>query len=214
MRSEVEEQILEFFVSGGQIAIYDANVRVLPSVLSDRQNATKKERYELRDRFEPLGAQLFFIGAQGAPLNADRLQRAYARTPRSSRPTCERSSCRVPTTRAGTLPGRWKTIWHAFEPTRMRTRPSNSRPSHARSWPGIRELTRADVKIINGGDRIVINNVFGYLQSRIVFFLMVRCGAASRRRGRPYRSRRPQNIHHRYRTIWFARVRLLTPRHR
>jgi len=33
---------------------------------------------------------------------------------------------------------------------------------------------RADVKIINGGDRIVINNVFGYLQSRIVFFLMVR----------------------------------------
>ena len=58
----------------------------------------------------------------------------------------------------------------------------------------------ADVKIINGGDRIVINNVFGYLQSRIVFFLMVRLRAIARVLS-------PQNIHHRYRTIWFARVR-------
>jgi 6-phosphofructo-2-kinase/fructose-2,6-biphosphatase 4 len=43
------------------------------------------------------------------------------------------------------------------------------------------------VKIYNIGERLVVNNIRGYLQSRIVFFLM--------------------NVHHKKRTIWFARVR-------
>jgi hypothetical protein len=42
------------------------------------------------------------------------------------------------------------------------------------------------VKIYNIGERLVVNNIRGYLQSRIVFFLM--------------------NVHHKKRTIWFARV--------
>ena len=70
--------------------------------------------------------------------------------------------------------GRWRTTSRAFGPTRTRTRPSSNRRSHVRRSPREYDLIRADVKIINGGDRIVINNVFGYLQSRIVFFLMVR----------------------------------------
>ncbi|KAF8627693.1 hypothetical protein AX15_004291 [Amanita polypyramis BW_CC] len=41
------------------------------------------------------------------------------------------------------------------------------------------------IKIINVGEKIEVNNIKGYLQSRIVFFLM--------------------NIHNRYRTIYFAR---------
>lgn len=36
------------------------------------------------------------------------------------------------------------------------------------------------------GERLVVNNIQGYLQSRIVFYLM--------------------NVHHKKRTIWFARV--------
>jgi 6-phosphofructo-2-kinase/fructose-2,6-biphosphatase 4 len=42
------------------------------------------------------------------------------------------------------------------------------------------------VKIYNIGERLVVNNIRGYLQSRIVFFLM--------------------NVHHKKRTIWFARA--------
>lgn len=44
------------------------------------------------------------------------------------------------------------------------------------------------MKIFNVGERLVINNIRGYLQTRIVFYLM--------------------NVHHKKRTIWFARVRL------
>ncbi|KAF6745399.1 cytoplasmic protein [Ephemerocybe angulata] len=46
-----------------------------------------------------------------------------------------------------------------------------------RDWPWI--------KIVNVGEKITLNNIHGYLQSRIVFFLM--------------------NIHNRFRTIYFAR---------
>lgn len=42
------------------------------------------------------------------------------------------------------------------------------------------------VKIYNIGERLVVNNIRGYLQSRIVFYLM--------------------NVHHKKRTIWFARA--------
>lgn len=42
------------------------------------------------------------------------------------------------------------------------------------------------IKILNVGERIVVNRIEGYLQSRCCFFLM--------------------NIHNRYRTIYFARV--------
>lgn len=49
------------------------------------------------------------------------------------------------------------------------------------------------VKIINVGQRIVVNNIQGYLQSRVVFFLM--------------------NIHNRSRTIYFARVSSISPLH-
>ncbi|KAI8994769.1 6-phosphofructo-2-kinase-domain-containing protein [Pilobolus umbonatus] len=50
----------------------------------------------------------------------------------------------------------------------------------------ITDLTLPFVKLLNVGERLIVNNVRGYLQSRVVYFLM--------------------NIHNRPRTIYFARA--------
>ncbi|KAF9073059.1 6-phosphofructo-2-kinase-domain-containing protein [Rhodocollybia butyracea] len=60
---------------------------------------------------------------------------------------------------------------------RIRDHEENYEPVEEKDWPYIR--------IINVGEKIMMNNIKGYLQSRIVFFLM--------------------NIHNRPRTIYFAR---------
>ncbi|KAF9009284.1 hypothetical protein BDZ89DRAFT_532564 [Hymenopellis radicata] len=53
-------------------------------------------------------------------------------------------------------------------------------------WPGLGayETTWPYIRILNVGEKIMVNDINGYLQSRIVFFM---------------------NIHNRYRTIYFAR---------
>ncbi|KAJ3808421.1 6-phosphofructo-2-kinase-domain-containing protein [Lentinula aff. lateritia] len=61
--------------------------------------------------------------------------------------------------------------------TRIRDHEEYYDPVEEKDWPYIR--------IINVGEKIMVNNIKGYLQSRIVFFLM--------------------NIHNRPRTIYFAR---------
>lgn len=57
---------------------------------------------------------------------------------------------------------------------------------HERKYETMQTSGGPFVKIYNVGERLVVNNIKGYLQSRIVFFLM--------------------NVHHKKRTIWFARV--------
>ena len=57
---------------------------------------------------------------------------------------------------------------------------------HEQRYETIESSANPYVKIYNVGERLVVNNIRGYLQSRIVFFLM--------------------NVHHKKRTIWFARV--------
>ncbi|KAF8330106.1 bifunctional 6-phosphofructo-2-kinase fructose-2,6-bisphosphate 2-phosphatase [Amanita rubescens] len=56
---------------------------------------------------------------------------------------------------------------------------------HEKFYQTVEETEWPFIKIINVGEKIEVNNIQGYLQSRIVFFLM--------------------NIHNRYRTIYFAR---------
>ncbi|KAJ6448934.1 6-phosphofructo-2-kinase-domain-containing protein [Mycena sanguinolenta] len=56
---------------------------------------------------------------------------------------------------------------------------------HEKYYQPVEETTWPFIRIINVGEKIMVNNIQGYLQSRIVFFLM--------------------NIHTRYRTIYFAR---------
>lgn len=56
---------------------------------------------------------------------------------------------------------------------------------HEKYYEPVEETTWPYIRILNVGEKIMVNNIKGYLQSRIVFFLM--------------------NIHNRYRTIYFAR---------
>lgn len=56
---------------------------------------------------------------------------------------------------------------------------------HEKHYETVDELDVPSIRIINVGEKIMVNNVRGYLQSRIIFFLM--------------------NIHNRHRTIYFAR---------
>ncbi|KAI0322846.1 bifunctional 6-phosphofructo-2-kinase/fructose-2,6-bisphosphate 2-phosphatase [Amylostereum chailletii] len=56
---------------------------------------------------------------------------------------------------------------------------------HEQHYEPVEELTYPFIRIINVGEKIMVNDIRGYLQSRIIFFLM--------------------NIHNRYRTIYFAR---------
>ncbi|THH16120.1 hypothetical protein EW146_g4468 [Bondarzewia mesenterica] len=56
---------------------------------------------------------------------------------------------------------------------------------HEKHYETVEELTWPFIRIVNVGEKIMVNNIRGYLQSRIVFFLM--------------------NIHNKYRTIYFAR---------
>ncbi|GLB45228.1 putative 6-phosphofructo-2-kinase [Lyophyllum shimeji] len=56
---------------------------------------------------------------------------------------------------------------------------------HEKYYETIDDKTWPFIKILNVGEKIMLNNIQGYLQSRIVFFLM--------------------NIHNRFRMIYFAR---------
>jgi 6-phosphofructo-2-kinase/fructose-2,6-biphosphatase 4 len=56
---------------------------------------------------------------------------------------------------------------------------------HEKHYQTVEETTWPFIRILNVGEKIILNNIQGYLQSRIVFFLM--------------------NIHNRFRTIYFAR---------
>ncbi|KAI7866896.1 6-phosphofructo-2-kinase-domain-containing protein [Spinellus fusiger] len=57
---------------------------------------------------------------------------------------------------------------------------------HMANYETIGDLTLPFVKLMNVGEQLIVNNVHGYLQSRIVYFLM--------------------NLHNRRRTIYFARA--------
>ncbi|GJE85217.1 bifunctional 6-phosphofructo-2-kinase/fructose-2,6-bisphosphate 2-phosphatase [Phanerochaete sordida] len=56
---------------------------------------------------------------------------------------------------------------------------------HEKHYESVEELSVPSIRILNVGEKIMVNDIRGYLQSRIVFFLM--------------------NIHNRFRTIYFAR---------
>ncbi|MBW0487427.1 hypothetical protein O181_027142 [Austropuccinia psidii MF-1] len=56
---------------------------------------------------------------------------------------------------------------------------------HEKTYEPIEKPSFPFVKVVNVGEKIIVNNISGYLQSRIVFYLM--------------------QIHNTYRTIWFAR---------
>lgn len=71
VRDSLEDDVSKFFSEGrGQVAIYDANVSPLGVRVEEReeltfsssQNGTRAVRKEVREKFESMGINVFFIG--------------------------------------------------------------------------------------------------------------------------------------------------------
>ncbi|KAF7763469.1 hypothetical protein Agabi119p4_8006 [Agaricus bisporus var. burnettii] len=142
-----EQLIWEFFDSGGQVVIYDAN------------NGTRAAREAMAEKFENKGIHIIFLESC-----CDK-QEVIERNIRSVKISSPDYKGWDPDKAVEDYYGRIKDRERLYEPV------------EELNWPYIR--------IFNVGEKILLNKIQGYLQSRIVFFLM--------------------NIHNRFRTIWFAR---------
>jgi len=152
MRKQIKDDLIQKITSwlteeGGQVAIYDAN------------NATIKQREELRTTFKPLGVHVFFIESI---CNDEKIINSNIKAVKLSSPD-----------------------YRSWDPEKALSDYWRRIREHEKVYQTIEQPSFPYVKIINVGERIVVNNIEGYLQSRIVFFLM--------------------NIHNRFRTIWLAR---------
>ncbi|EPQ52114.1 bifunctional 6-phosphofructo-2-kinase/fructose-2,6-bisphosphate 2-phosphatase, partial [Gloeophyllum trabeum ATCC 11539] len=145
--SGCEQLIWNFFDSGGQVVIYDAN------------NGTRQARQTLAEKFDKAGIHVVMM--ESVCDNVKLIERNI-RSVKISSPDYK-----------GWDPDK------AVEDYWGRIR------DHERYYEPVEETTWPFIRIINVGEKIMVNDIRGYLQSRIVFFLM--------------------NIHNRYRTIYFAR---------
>ncbi|KAF4618249.1 hypothetical protein D9613_011622 [Agrocybe pediades] len=142
-----EKLIWDYFESGGQVVIYDAN------------NGTKAARHALAEKFDKAGIHVVLL--ESICDNKEIIE-SNIRSVKISSPDYK-----------GWDPDK------AVEDYYSRIR------GHEEYYETVEERTWPFIKIINVGEKIILNNIQGYLQSRIVFFLM--------------------NIHNKFRTIYFAR---------
>lgn len=142
-----EQLILDFFDSGGQVVIYDAN------------NGTRAAREALAEKFDKKGIHIILLESW---CDKQEIIERNIRSVKISSPDYK-----------GWDPDKAVQDYYG----RIRDRENAYQPVEELTWPSIR--------IFNVGEKILLNKIQGYLQSRIVFFLM--------------------NIHNRFRTIWFAR---------
>ncbi|KAI0346682.1 bifunctional 6-phosphofructo-2-kinase/fructose-2,6-bisphosphate 2-phosphatase [Trametopsis cervina] len=142
-----EQLIWDFFNSGGQVVIYDAN------------NGTREKRQEIAEKADKLGVHVVFLESM---CDNEDIILSNIRGVKISSPDYR-----------GWDPE--KAIADYYR--RIKDHEQHYQPVEEDNWPSIR--------IVNVGERIMVNDIRGYLQSRIVFFLM--------------------NIHNRFRTIYFAR---------
>jgi len=145
--SGCEKLIWQFFESGGQVVIYDAN------------NGTRAGRQTLAEKFDKAGIHVVMLES-----------------------LCDNKEIIQTNIRSVKISSPDYRGWHpdkAIEDyySRIQDREKYYEPVEETTWPFIR--------ILNVGEKIMVNNIQGYVQSRIVFFLM--------------------NIHNRFRTIYFAR---------
>jgi len=129
-------------------------------VIYDANNSTQKRRYAIRERFGKMGVSVMFMESICTDQS---IVDANVRSVKISSPDYVN----------------WdpeKAVEDFYE--RIRGHEKYYEPIEAPSFPYI--------KIINVGQKIIVNNIQGYLQSRIVFFLM--------------------NIHNKQRTVYFARA--------
>ncbi|EGG01889.1 uncharacterized protein MELLADRAFT_44965 [Melampsora larici-populina 98AG31] len=151
LRQEIKASLLQavddWFSSGGQVAIYDAN------------NGTRATRSELRHRFEPMGVHSMFIEN-----------------------VCDRDDIIEKNIKAVKISS---PDYQGWDPDAVLADYWSRIRDHEKTYEPIEQPSFPFVKVVNIGEKIIVNNISGYLQSRIVFYLM--------------------QIHNRYRTIWFAR---------
>ncbi|GAA5932716.1 bifunctional nucleoside/nucleotide kinase/histidine phosphatase family protein [Sporobolomyces koalae] len=125
----------------------------------DANNGTKAARIALRQKFEVQGVNVFFIENI---CDRDEIVEANIRSVKLSSPD-----------------------YQGWDPDKAVKDYMTRITQHAKRYETMETSGGPFVKIYNIGERLVVNNIRGYLQSRIVFFLM--------------------NVHHKKRTIWFAR---------
>ncbi|KAI0696836.1 bifunctional 6-phosphofructo-2-kinase/fructose-2,6-bisphosphate 2-phosphatase [Cytidiella melzeri] len=142
-----EKLIWDFFNSGGQVVVYDAN------------NGTREKRREIAEKADRQGIHIVFLESM-----------------------CDNEDIILSNIRGVKISSPDYRGWDSEQAIadyyrRIRDHEQHYQPVDEDKWPSIR--------IVNVGERIMVNDIRGYLQSRIVFFLM--------------------NIHNRFRTIYFAR---------
>lgn len=142
-----EQLIWDFFDSGGQVAIYDAN------------NGTRERRQKIAEKFDKAGIHIIMLESL---CDNEEIIIANIRSVKISSPDYR-----------GWDPEQAVADYYR----RIKNNEALYEPVEETTWPYIR--------IMNVGEKIMVNNIKGYLQSRVVFFLM--------------------NIHNRFRTIYFAR---------
>ncbi|GAA5914839.1 hypothetical protein JCM6882_007814, partial [Rhodosporidiobolus microsporus] len=125
----------------------------------DANNGTKASRIALRQKFEAQGVNVFFIENI---CDREDIVEANIRSVKISSPD-----------------------YKDWDPDLAVKDYMRRIAIHAARYETMETSGGPFVKIYNIGERLVVNNIRGYLQSRIVFFLM--------------------NVHHKKRTIWFAR---------
>lgn len=229
IRLSLEEEVAKYFRDNvGQVAIFDANVSkftyqaplfhhtdasLTPSQPS--QNGTKAARIALRQKFEAQGVNVFFIGACNTrAFQDDRISlilASHARFREYLRPRGHRrgqhpfgqdqlagraflqnleqikvEECRLPESDLYVRLLVWDAQYAGWNPDDAVKDYMRRIAAHAGRYETMETSGGPFVKIYNIGERLVVNNIRGYLQSRIVFFLM--------------------NVHHKKRTIWFARA--------
>ncbi|CAO1628719.1 unnamed protein product [Sympodiomycopsis kandeliae] len=146
--AEFDDTVLDFFTSGGQVVIYDAN------------NGTQDRRYAIRETFGKLGIHVMFLES----ICTDKaIVEANVRSVKISSPD-----------------------YVNWDPEKAVQDFYKRITGHEKHYEPIENPSFPYIKVINVGEKIIVNNIQGYLQSRVVFFLM--------------------NIHNRQRTIYFARA--------
>ncbi|GAC97263.1 fructose-2,6-bisphosphatase [Pseudozyma hubeiensis SY62] len=129
-------------------------------VVYDANNSIQSRRYAIREKYGKLGVHVMFLESI---CTDPKVVEANVRSVKLSSPDY--------------------TDW---DPERAMQNYYERIAGHEKTYEPIENPSFPYIKLINVGEQVVVNNIQGYLQSRIVFFLM--------------------NIHNRHRTIYLARA--------